>query len=411
MKVRSTAVLCGLALVAVVLPLMPAQAAQTFNIEVGRFFDESDHSAESMRFFPSALNVHQGDVLRFNTRSFHSVTLLPVGQDAATWTQSNAGGIDKPWSLFIRDPDEGDVVKANLAVMLPSGTCGWPTQQPCSFNGVGDETNGIVHSGLALFPTGTGAETKQLDFSVKVTADPGQSFDIVDVLHPAMTMTVEVVGADAQASDPEALAELTAGRFATDKTAATKLHNQYKNKMVKKGSGSKTVWTAWAGVETPTVSLRRMYPTKLTIKKGQSVNWLFSKNVFSSHTVTFPSTQARTIAAAFPEIVCDPDGDFPAGQPGSADVAPTASSFPYCDDFSQLELDVPSEMTSLTGDKVVKSAKDRESSGIHGAGLAVDKAAYKLKFAKPSGKKGYSYICMVYEIAHANMQGKVVVKS
>jgi len=396
-----------------VIPLFPttnAQAQTTWQIEAGRFFDEDDHSAESMRFFPSALKVHQGDILRFNTKAFHSVTLLPVGQDAATWTADNAGGIDKAWSVFRSDPDEGDAVKANLSVMSPSGACGWPTQPPCSFNGSGDETTGIVHSGLALFPTGTEAETKQLDFSVKVLAEPGQSFDVVDVLHPAMTMSVEVVAAGEDASDPAALEELAGDQFAADKASATKLHNQYQKKRVKKGKGSKRVWSAWAGVETPTVSLRRMYPSKLTIKKGQSVKWIFKKNVLSSHTITFPAGQARAIAAGFPQIVCDEDGDFPDEGTEIADTAPISASLPFCEDFSQLELDVPAQMTGKQGNRVLKSAKDLESSGVHGAGLAVDNAAYKLKFKKPSSKKGFSYICMIYEIAHVNMQGKVVVK-
>ena len=403
----------GVLAMLLILPFFPTKAAQaqeTWQVEVGRFFNENDHSAESMRFFPSALKVHQGDVLRFNTKAFHSVTLLPVGQDAATWTEDNAGGINKAWSVFRSDPDEGDSVKTNLSVMSPSGACGWPTQSPCSFNGIGDETNGIVHSGLAIFPTGTEAETQQLDFSVRVLADPGQTFDVVDVLHPSMTMTVEVAAAAEDASDPVALEELSDDQFAADQESATKLHNQYKNKKVKKGKGSKTVWSAWAGVETPTVSLRRMYPSKLTIKKRQSVKWNFNKNVMSSHTVTFPAGQARTIAGGFPEIVCDEDGDFPDGGEEIADTTPTSASLPFCENFSHLELDVPAQLTAVQGDGILKNASDLESSGVHGAGLATDSVSYKLKFKKPSSKKGFSYICMIYEIAHANMQGKVVVK-
>ena len=384
-----------------------ARAQETWQVEVGRYMNEDDNSAESMRFYPSALTVHQGDVLHFNTKSLHSVTLLPVGQDASTWLGSQAGGMDKPWSVFRSDPDETGGAKGNLKVMSPSGVCGWPTQSPCSFNGIGDETNGIVHSGLAIFPTGNGAETKQLDFSVRVLADPGQSFDVVDVLHPGMKMTVEVVGADEAGSDPDALEEQSDEQFATDKATAVRLHNQYKDKRVKKGK----VWSAWAGVETATVSLRRMYPSKLTIKKNQSVKWNFNKNVYSSHTVTFPATQARNIAADFPEIVCDTDGDAPGGETTPvADSAPTAGSFPFCDNYQQLELDVPAQMSSALGDGVLKSATELESSGVRGAGLATSTVAYKLKFTKTSGKKGFSYVCMIYEIADAAMQGKVVVK-
>lgn len=401
-----------LALISTQLLFVPsASAATMFEIEVGRFFDETDHSAESMRFFPSALRVHQGDILHFRTNSFHSVTLLPVGQDATTWTLDNVGQANKTWSLFRSDPDEGaGAFKINPAVLSPSGACGWPTQSPCSFSGAGDASNGLVHSGLALFPTsGNDAETKQLDFSVKVLAEPGQSFDVLDVLHPGLAMGVEVVAAGEDASDPIALQTLSDAQFAEDQATATRLHRNYQSKRVKKVISGRTIWSAWAGVETPTVSLRRMYPSRLVIKKGDRVRWSFTKNVFSSHTVSFPAAKARTIAARFPEIRCDQDGDFPEQGTGTPDTAPTSLSPPYCASFSELELDVPARMTTVLGDRVVSSARDLASSGPRGKGIAISTGPYTLQFRALSGTKGFSYISMIYEIAHANTRGKVVV--
>jgi plastocyanin len=70
LKARLTLLVLLCACVSAFLPAAPAGAALTFQVEVGRFFDETDHTAESMRFYPSAIRVATGDTLHFSTESF-----------------------------------------------------------------------------------------------------------------------------------------------------------------------------------------------------------------------------------------------------------------------------------------------------------------------------------------------------
>lgn len=388
---------------ALLLPTTPAAAQSTYEVEVGRFFSDKDHTKEAMRFFPSVLKVHQGDRLHFTTGAFHGVTLLPLDDDPDQWVSDRAGGVGKQWSLFLPDPDDGDgSLKTNLNALWPSRTCGWPGQSACSFSGYDGET---PHSGLALFPTGQSAETKQLDFTVAINSDPGEIVTIIDILHPDMRMQVEVVAADESASDPAAVQAASDAQFTKDAATAKSLAKKFSaRKVIKKIKGT-TYRTVWAGVEQDGVVLRGYYPKGVTIKKGQGVRYLFDENLFSSHTVTFPVKYGTALSAAFPEFVCDSDGDEGAGPDTTATNAP-----PYCSSVFHLELDVPGGFGDVTGDGKYRGGKDIESSGVRGVGLAESSGQYLLKFLKPSTKKGYSYMDLIYEIAHAPMRGKVIVR-
>ena len=385
------------------LPITPADAAVTFTVEVGRFFDESDHTAEGMRFYPSSIQVAPGDSVHFVSESFHGVTLLPASAEPGPWasTQGAPGG---PWAAFVRDQDEGTAAaRVNINVATPSRSCGWAGQDPCEFDGTGDPTFGPLNSGLALFPSGSGTETRELGFTAVITADPGTVLHAVDPLHPAMSMRIEVVPTIAERANGLALAEQ---QFQADKQRAAELDAAYANKRVKKKVGSRTVWQAWAGVEEQGISLRRMYPKKLSIRRGDTVKWAFNRNIYEAHSVTFPASQAETLAGSFPDVVCDTDGD----QGTAPDSAPSSSSFPFCQSASQLELDVPTALVTKTGDRILKTASDVETSGARGAAYAPTKKAYEIRFPKKSPPGGFAYACAIHEAAHAPMRATVVVK-
>ncbi|HYP22030.1 MAG TPA: hypothetical protein VEV43_00485 [Actinomycetota bacterium] len=405
MPPRISLCLLACATAAALLPASPAHAALTFEVEVGRFFDEADHTAESMRFYPSAIEIAPGDTLHFTTESFHGVTLLPAGVEAGPWAgeHATAGGT---WSAFVADPDEGRRgAKMNLRVASPSDPCGWPGQSPCEFDGRGDEMVDPLNSGVALFPSESGVETRELSFSVTITADPGSTIFAVDPLHPAMTMRIDVVGSFAERSDLGELQAASAAQFAADADRADALDRTYSRKRVKKTVRGKTVWQAWAGVEEQGISLRRFYPRKLTIAPGNRVKWVFSKDLYEAHAVTFPRTRAQAMARAFPEIACDLDGDEGTGD----DFAPTSAEFPFCSS-GELEVDVPASFVGPAGNGSFRGGRDFETSGARGASFATTKRAYQLTFPKKSPRAGFAYACPIHEAAHAPMNAAVVVK-
>lgn len=405
MPARFVTLLLTCACTALLLPASPAHAALTFDVEVGRFFDETDHTAESMRFYPSSIRIASGDTLHFSTESFHGVTLLPAGTDAGEWAaeHATAGG---QWSAFVADADEGPRgAKVNARVASPSRPCGWPGQSPCEFDGRGDDLIDPLNSGLALFPTESGVETRELSFGVTITADPGSTIYAVDPLHPAMTMRIDVVGSFAERSDPTELETASEGQFAADAARATALDRTYSRKRVKKTVRGVTVWQAWAGVEEAGISLRRFYPRKLTVAPGNRVKWVFSKNLYEAHSVTFPRSRAIGLAGSFPEIACDTDGD----EGTAADSQPSSASFPFCSSGA-LEIDVPPAFTGAGGNGSVTSGNDFETSGARGASFATNKRAYELRFPKKSPKAGFTYACPIHEAAHAPMRATVVVK-
>lgn len=390
------------------LPAVDARAQAVHEVEVGRLIQERDLSKESMRFYPATLQVHQGDVVNFTSVGFHAVALLPLGESAAEWVAENAGGIGRPWSLFEQDPDDDPgALKANLGVVFPTRDCGWPTETPCEFDARPHELGDVLGSGLALVPEGDAAEARQLDYSVTINADPGETVEVVDPVNPKMTMTIEVVGADETPPDPAAIAAQSADVLEKDAVAADRLHRSYSRKKITKKIRGKTYRMAWAGVETETISLRGMYPRKITIKKGQGVRWNFDKNVFSSYTVTFPAGRAIAQANTFPIVACDPDGDV---MGGTADTQPVSAQAPYCSSYAELELEVPESLPLPAGDARLTSARDVASSGLRGAGLVSDRRPYDLLFPKPSPKKGFAYASMLHEISGVRATGKVVVR-
>ncbi|HEX2295448.1 MAG TPA: hypothetical protein VHN37_09080, partial [Actinomycetota bacterium] len=370
MPPRSVLSLLACACAAALLPASPANAALTFDVEVGRFFDESDHTAESMRFYPASIRIAPGDTLHFSTESFHGVTLLPAGTETAQWASENAAA-GAAWAAFVADGDEGaNGARMNLRVASPSDPCGWPGQDPCEFDGRGDAVLDPLNSGVALFPSAGGVETRELSFRVTITADPGSTIFAVDPLHPAMTMRIDVVGSFAERSDLTELETASDDQFASDAERAEALDRTYSRKRVKRTVRGKTVWQAWAGVEEEGISLRRFYPRKLTIRRGNRVKWVFSKDLYEAHSVTFPRSRANTLAGSFPEIACDPDGD----EGTAADAPPDSAQFPFCS-TGALEVDVPRAFVATSGNGAVASGRDFESSGARGASFARSKRA------------------------------------
>jgi plastocyanin len=389
MKVRGTTAAIGLlALVAaLVLPATGAGAATTYKVSVGKFLKGSP--AESMRFLPWSIDVHQGDTLHFNSQSFHTATLLPIGAGIVDWYDANAQiGSSEPYALAQPDTeDKPHTYKfGNLAVFPTSSKCGAPDQPPCSFDG-----SSVLNSGAPL--------SGPFDFSVTVDAPVGSSFWVICLVHgPNMRMQVNVVASSDPASDPADLRAANKQAIAQDAATAAALNAKYSTRQTwHVGPGGRRVWDAWAGVDTRHLSLYAMYPHTLRIAKGATVQWHFDSLNFEQHTVSFPSDKAKKIAN-FTGVACDPDGDSGPLPDGPPDMM----SPPFCNDPTQVELHFDPRFVPPQGNGTFKG-HDLESSGVRGSEFA--DANYNLKFGARSST-GFTYICMI----HTFMRGRVVVK-
>ena len=392
---KRTIVLVGVfgLIATLVLPAMSAGAATTYDVAVGQFLASAP--AESMRFFPGTVDVHQGDELHFTTESFHTATLLPVGAGVVEWFDTNATlGTSQPYALAQPNPDNGSTAYkfGNNAIFPTDSTCGGPTQSPCAFDGTT-----VLNSGIPVFFDGP------MDWTVTVGAAPGDSFWVVCLVHGAnMRMKVNVVATSAPASDPAALDTANAQALAQDTASAAALNAKYSAKQTWHVKGNHRVWDAWAGVDNRHVAVYGMFPRTLKVAKGDTVQWHFDSLTFEDHTVTFPSDKARKIANFF-NPVCDPDGDAGPGP----DNPPDMMDPPFCTDPTQLEIQLSDKFVPKLGDGTV-TGRELESSGVRGAGSSAlgGDANYNLRFGATSSGTGFKYICMI----HPFMRGRVVVR-
>lgn len=406
MRAKHAALIAGTALITTLLPLAGTPAvgadamgepapAQDYTAQIAASLNGLAPRQVSMRFFPSTIEVLAGDVIRFTAVGDHSAALLPLNQDPATWISTYYTGAEGAWSMYVADPDEGpSAIKLNNRAVVPPAECG-TASTPCAFDGSGDGEDGVLSSGVRL---GT-----PLDFYVQIDAPSGSTFWVVDLVDPELRMKVDVVS-----SNPSSQATIDAEKadlVAKDAAAATKLRKKYAAKKVaiKNKKGRTIGWKAWAGFDSGAVALRYMFPTKLTLKKGQFVQWAFSQDVHQGYTVTFPVAKAAELESVIPQKVCDLDGD----EGVEPDASPDLASAPYCSDPRTLELDIPTEFVSVVGDGKWNAGKDFESSGLRGGPFSSSNKPFKLKFPKISSKKGFKYS----SITHPWMAGKVVVKS
>lgn len=385
---RALRAVLGLALIGSLVPITSARAQTSYQVQIGASLN-SPANAQSMRFFPNSLRLHPGDVIRFKSTGVHGATLLPEGTQPQAWLDANWAGTADPYSPALPDPDDGEGrYKLNSALVLPTSMdCGFPWQSPCSYGG-----SSVLHSGIAL-------ETN-LDFSVSVNVPAGSDFWIVDLAAPRVRMHVEVVDGDDVTQQSQIDSQKTT-QMAADAKIAANLIKKYSKPTKKVSRTGKVTWNAYAGLDAPTVSVAGFYPPTLNIKKGQAVKWSYGKLLHAGHSVTFPVEYGNQISQAFVRIHCDPDGDGT----GGTDTVPLNGNPPYCDDASQLELELPDEVLNKIGDAKVTAADDIASSGVRGKSFVKRASAYKLKFpTKVAG--GLSYVCVL----HPSMTAKVVVK-
>lgn len=394
----------------------PQASAQTsgLNVQVGSPFSVGKNcdpetgkgcrSGESMRFLAPALRVHKGDTLNFDFAGFHTATLLPVGQDALTFRSGSAGGVGKPYSLLIADPDdttadggtaERPAIKTNSVADQTSvgGTlsdCG-TASNPCAYDGTK-----VVNSG---FPAGPPPVT----FSTTINANPGQSFWVICLLHTHMFLRVNVV-ADGEAVTTQAEVDAAkATQTATDLEWAQTADARNINKQASHTTASgQKVYDVFAGLDSHFASLNGFYPRRTVVPKGATVRFHWSDLVYEDHTVTMPQPAAFSLFETFFQVVCDPDTDTGPGPDNPSDPEAQDPST-ACPDPAQVEVDLPSGTFWGIGDGVFRGGSDLQHSGFRGSQFRSD--PMDVKFTARSTKKGWGFFCML----HGGMGGRVVV--
>lgn len=359
---------------------------------------------ESMRFLAPTLNVHKGDTLTFDFAGFHTASLLPVGTDFLAFRGSSTGGVDKPYSFLVSDPDDttaegattdkpavkGNPASVNRTVGGAPAECG-TAEAPCDYDG-----SKVVNSGA---PVGPGLDT----FAVKVNADPGESFWLICFLHTHMNLRINVVADTATATTQQQVDTAKASMVEFDQEWAEETDARLlKAKASHVTSSGKRVYDVKAGVDSHWANLNAFYPKRLSVPKGATVRYHFNSLVYEDHTVTLPTPNAFSLFSEFFVPGCDPDGDAGAGP----DTEPAGDGPPCGGDFSKLEADITSRVAWGTGDGVLSGGSDLENSGIRGAQFA--NTAYDVKFRAPSDENGWRAICLIHG---GSMQNNVVVKA
>jgi plastocyanin len=389
----------------VVVPLTAQAITSTMKVDVGANLGAMPAAggapADGMRFYAPHLKVAQGDRIQFTLKSFHTATLLPANVDVEAWTEDNAGGHSHEASLLAKDPDDTSLdpgasnqkpsLKANnQAIFATNGeTCGTPSTAPCQYLG-----NSVLSSGTPQGPN--------QKFTVTMDASVGDTVWVICLVHPHMRLRIDVVDNVNDATTQAQIDAYRADKKQEDAEQANALHHRLLRAHTKhKTASGKTVWDAYAGYDTHTLSLDGMYPKRLVVKKGQWVRWHFP-DVYEDHTVTLPKSRALQLESEFFAARCDPDGDDGVGPDNNPN-----SSGPPCSDMNQFELDLPSRDAYSRGNNVFGKKGDYENSGIRGASVATTNQSYDVKFARRSTNKGFKYMCMIHG---GFMSGTVVVK-
>ena len=375
----------GAALAAPVTPQFNITADRAAAVPAGHLWAFND-------FFPRTATIATGGTFQFsNGGGFHTATLLP-----ASWSVAADNDVNGIVSADVDDtalnPNRTTKALENIPVVLPipAAGCGTP-DAPCVFDGTS-----VVSMGAPL--AGPPAP-----FVVTVTAPPG-TYSFHCRIHPWMAGSLNVVAAGAAGVTTAASADAAAATQAADDVAAGMVAETAASTAGKvKHANGTTTWTLRVGTSDPAghVAVLEMLPSKITIKKGDSVVWRpIDRN--EPHTVTFPKEGARSVP------LCE--------GPGGTDTPATPTVNPPTGPFDFACNGHPADETEFAGGNGVTkitSPSTVSDSGIiayrtEAAGYDVPASAFLSSWSVwfTGAKAGtYHYVCEVHE----GMVGDIVV--
>ena len=237
------------------------------------------HDFEYVDYFPrDGVKVHAGDVVDFSWNpgspdGAHTATFLPRGTGVPPIAIPAPTG-DEPGLQF--NPD----------ILFPTDpTCGASKANPCVYDGTRVVNSGFIFDGNPTPPYFS-------DFFVKLDAKLLQGGATTDVpyfcdIHPGMVGSLTLVSDSQDASDPVALHGVALRQLNDDTAGALNAEKSANSSLVVRNSDGTSSVTVTAGTATPYVEVAEMLPSTVSIKPGDTINWV-TKTIKDPHTVTFP---------------------------------------------------------------------------------------------------------------------------
>jgi len=340
-------------------------------------------------FFPRALAVPQGSIIRFSDHGFHTFTLLPHGLSVRADMHANgiaqADGDDTT-------PNANGTSHAQFNVPglfpVPSG-CGSSTS-PCDFDG-----SQVVSQGNPFGPP-TGPA------SIKASAAVGL-YAFHCRIHPGMNGWLRILPSTAPEPTAAHLEQRVKRQVHKDTTQAFAAEAAAHATGVQ-GSDGHTVWHMWAGAISANghVAVLEFLPRNLHVRSGDRVIWTVPDSA-EVHTVTFPTELFSDLLPS-----CENgDGTDSPGIPNH--VPPQGPGDFHCAGGAPLD---EIELGGGNGRHVVHSHSTVVDSGvlvpdrgavIYGLPDSAARPSYGARFASAPGS--YHYLCQI----HQGMEADIVV--
>lgn len=377
---------------------VPAQAQTVYDISVGAPFFEEGIPGFSLRIYPSSIEIHKGDVLHFVGDGVPF--MFREGEHPEEWVEENRINIGDRYADVVRDPDEGEDAYKFNPVFEGNADC-TDAADPCEWSGQGAD---ILNPGFAE------------EGWIAITANPG---DVIWAAHTDESyLRIEVVADGAAASTQAELDQRAENMRNQDYNDLFALHYKYLAKNTSHiGPDGRRVWDAWAGVDYGPMGLDAMYPKRLRIRRGDTVQWHFNYT-FNAHTVTMPFRKGVALSGQYFDFsnaefgpVCDPDGDG-GTQPDVRPPPPAdPEEEPQCPEGTTPEFDLNPREMFPAGNGVFTGARDFEHSGVRtpeymqpGFG---NEDPFNVRFRETSSDKGFRYLCTIHG---PFMSGRVIVR-
>lgn len=399
---RRFALLAALTVLAALVPASPAGAQTVYQVEVGQdYFDSYGIPGFSSRFYPGSISLHKGDTIHFF--GFGGPTLFPEGMTSAEAYERFAFESTDPYSNPVPDPDEGpDAWKFDLAKFAPTLTGCGSAENPCTWDGSDPDAVGIPEESPEMYVT--------------ITANQGEVIyaNLFGMSHDS-EFRIEIVGQNEASSTQADLDSRAAQLKQDDLDKAAALFGRYQSRQSShRGRNGARITDVWVGVENGPVALLGMFPRRVSVKRGSSVQFHFDYEGMETHNAVFPKSTAKQISRNTFVPVCDPDGD----SGSSPDTEPTfdpndPEAPPTCPEGSTLEFDLDPREANMVGNGVLTSGNDLEGSGARSGQFLqhrdefLNESPWKLKFDKESPNGGWKFMCTIHG---SIMSGTVIVR-